>query len=281
MKINRADFILGGLIGLIITIVCALIGTSFFIISWAVISDSTISLFISAFLGGFSAGVFTYYFNSKSRLNELRHTKYFEHRNTMVQIEHELLGARINLSRNIESTKQVFEVKDDRYRFLTRLFKLEISPGLSLRLLDINFINKYSELYIIFQSINSDISYLQSMVEKIESKIDIDNPNPSRAIISLMDNYMTMVEHLHNQLITADKMSGELIAMCQVAMSEAPEVKLKEYIKKGGEIKYTVSKIEINKKLKSISEEENRPGTKTDPRPKFIALFFDLVKPQF
>jgi hypothetical protein len=72
--------------------------------NWKVASDN-IALHTSAFLGGFSAGVFIYYFNSKSRLNELRHTKYFEHRTTMVQIEHELIGVRANLSRNIESIK--------------------------------------------------------------------------------------------------------------------------------------------------------------------------------
>lgn len=275
MKINIGDFIRGIIIGLIGVLI---VYPHLFITAWSIISDSTISLFISAFLGGFSAGVFTYYFNSKSRLNEVRNTKYFEHRNTIVQIEHELVSVRVNLSRNIESIKTALEVKNDRYRFILRFFSLDISSGLSLRLLDLDFINKYAELYIIFQSINSDIEYLKSMVQEIQSKIDIDNPQPTPTLISLVNNYMLMLNHVYTQLLTSDKMSLELVAMCKIALIESPENKLKEYMRKGGEIKYSISKAAINKKIQMILKEENKRGSEEDPRPQFVALFFDMFR---
>ncbi|GEM_PF-2712697 len=279
MKINRSDFIGGlaiGAPGVLITYF--ILFPNLITTIWNFISNATISLFISAFLGGFSAGVFTYYFNSKSRLNELRHTKYFEHRNTLVQIEHELVGARVHLSRNLESIKTALEVKDNRYRFILRFFDLSISSGLSLRLLDLNIINKYSELYIIFQSINSDIEYLRGMVHEIQSKLDIDDPKPTPALISLMNNYILMLSHINNQLLTSDKMSLELVAICKIALLEDPKHKLREYINKGGEIKYLISKTEIEEKIKKISDEEDKPGSEKDPRPQFVALYFDLVR---
>lgn len=279
MKINRSDFIGGlaiGAPGVLITYF--ILFPNLITTIWNFISNATISLFISAFLGGFSAGVFTYYFNSKSRLNELRHTKYFEHRNTLVQIEHELVGARVHLSRNLESIKTALEVKDNRYRFILRFFDLSISSGLSLRLLDLNIINKYSELYIIFQSINSDIEYLRGMVHEIQSKLDIDDPKPTPALISLMNNYILMLSHINNQLLTSDKMSLELVAICKIALLEDPKHKLREYINKGGEIKYLISKTEIEEKIKKISDEEDKPDSEKDPRPQFVALYFDLVR---
>jgi hypothetical protein len=56
-----------------------------------------------------------------------------------------------------------------------------------------------------------------------------------------MDNYMLMINHLNNQLLISDQMSLELVAMCKIALEENPENKLKEYIQKGGEIKYLVT----------------------------------------
>lgn len=279
MEIITRDFIRGAIIGLIgVLTFCFYLNPHSLTSVWNFISENTISLFISAFMGGFSAGYFGYYFNSKSRVEELRHTKYFEHRNTIVQIEHELIGIRVNLSRDIESIKSALEVKNDRYRFILRFFSLEISSGLSLRLLDLDLINKYSELYIIFQSINSDLEYLGSMVKEIQSKIDIDNPQPTPALMGLMNNYITMINHVYNQLLSSDKMSLELVAICKIALIERLDVKLKEYIKKGGEIKYSITKSDIDKKIKEISKEENRPGTEKNPKPKFVALYFDLVR---
>lgn len=279
MKIYMRNFIYGTIVCVIgILLVYSILNPSFVAKLWNFISDNTIALLASAFLGGFSAGLFSYYFNSQSRLKELRHTKYFEHRNTIVQIEHELIGARASLSRNLESIKVALEAKKDRYRFILRFFNLDISSGLSLKLLDLNFINKYSEVYIIFKSINSDVEYLQGMVEQIQLKIDVDEPKPTPAVISQMNNYMTMLEHVYNQSLIADQMSLELVAMCKISLAEKPEHKLKEYINKGGEIKYSILKADIDKKITTISEEENRPGTEANPRPKFIALYFDLVK---
>jgi hypothetical protein len=275
-KSNIYNYVLGLVIGLaglggLIVIYCRLTPSVLKKFWEFIVGDS-------AFLGGFSAGLFTYYFNSKSRVKELRHTKYFEHRNTIVQIEHELIGVRVNLSRNLESIKIALEVKENRYRFILRFFNLNISPGLSLRLLDLDLINKYSEMYIIFQSINSDIEYLKSMVEQIKSKLDIDNPNPTPSLITLMNNYLMMLDHVHKQLLIADKMSLELVAICKIALSENPQSKLNEYVKTGGEIKYSVPKIDLDEKMKDISTEEDRSGSDVDPRPKFVALYFDLIR---
>ncbi|HVZ67538.1 MAG TPA: hypothetical protein VG917_04715 [Patescibacteria group bacterium] len=279
MKINIPYFVRGVVIGvLVVYLVYSFINPSLITKPWDFISDETIALFISAFLGGFSAGLFGYYFNSKSRVKELRHTKYFEHRNTIVQIEHELIGVREDLSRDLESMKLALEVRNDRYRFILRFFDLNISSGLSLRLLDLDLINKYSQLYIALQSINSDIKYLQSIVTQLQDKIDIDNPNITPAIMSLMNMYETMLEHTFNQLLIADRMSLELVAICRVALEDDTETTLEKYENRGGEIKYSITKTQIDKEIMSISQEENRPGSKEDPKPRFVSLYFDIYR---
>lgn len=65
--------------------------------------SKSFEIIAAAFFGGLFAGLFSNYFESRRRIFDKRSDKYHEHRNTIVQIEHELIPARVNLSRNIKS----------------------------------------------------------------------------------------------------------------------------------------------------------------------------------
>ncbi len=102
------------------------------------IKDSTFQIVLSAFLGGFFAALFSNHFESRRRIKELRRDKYFEHRNTVVQIEHELIPLRVNMSRNIASVEDALKnTNDNNIRIILRFYNISISTGLSLKLLNL------------------------------------------------------------------------------------------------------------------------------------------------
>src|SRR3989344_6491762 len=64
-----------------------------------ILKDNAAAIF-TGFWGGLFAGLWGYYYQSKQRNEEKRADKYFDHRNVIVQIEHEMIPIRLNLSRN-------------------------------------------------------------------------------------------------------------------------------------------------------------------------------------
>lgn len=131
------------------------------------LQNSTFQIILSAFSGGFFAAFFTNYFESKKRIHEIRRDKYFEHRNTVVQIEHELIPFRVNLSRNITSIDDALKnIDENNIRIILRFYQSSISTGLSLKLLNLTLINEYVETYSLIESLNTDFEYLNGIIKK-------------------------------------------------------------------------------------------------------------------
>src|SRR5437762_1602869 len=89
------------------------------------------AIIASAFFGGFFAALWTNRFETKRRIHDKRHDKYYEHRNTIVQIEQELIPLRVNISRDIASISQAIDnTNDQNIRLILRFYKLSLSTGL-------------------------------------------------------------------------------------------------------------------------------------------------------
>ena len=231
---------------------------------------NVLGILLSAFFGGFFAGLWSNYFESRRRIHELRRDKYIDHRNTIVQIEHELIPIRVNLSRNLQSLKIALDSTNNRnIRLILRLYKMTISPGLNLKLLDINLINEYLELYTILASINSDIQYLEGVVDII--KDDLRNKKLDRSLLGV---YSQVVSHLYKSCQKSDDKSLSLLSKCIFIVKLSEEEIKKKYIKSGGAITYTIAEKDVKKRRERIVEEETRP--RKGEKDQFVAPYIDV-----
>lgn len=238
------------------------------------LNSEVFKIILSAFSGGLFAGLFANYFESKRMLSEKRRDKYFEHRNTIVQIEHELIPVRVNMSRNIASIEDALtNINDTNIRLILRFYKLYISTGLSLKLLNLTLINQYSELYILIESINSDMRYIDGIVGSITADI-----NKGIMDSNKIQMYIQMLNHLKNRCGEADKKTLELVSFSQIIINQDDKKIIKTYLKKGGLIEYKIDNKEIKIKSKKTEKEENLEYKNGEARPKFIALYLDIKK---
>lgn len=228
----------------------------------------------AAFFGGLFAGLFSNYFESKRRIFDKRSDKYHEHKNTIVQIEHELVPARLNHSRNIQSLEDAIKhTNPNNIRLIMRFYPLIFSTGLSLKLQNIDLINDYAEMYSTFESFNSDIKYIEGMIQMIT----IDQKN-NKADESLLNSYVTMLEHLHKKSLEIEQESLRLLAKCQFILNTDDNKLKKIYLKNGDNIKYEITKEDLLLRSKMIEKEENRIPEDGEQQPKFFVPFMDLKK---
>lgn len=239
-----------------------------------IFSSGYFQIILSAFFGGLFAGLFSNYFESKRRVSDKRRDKYYDHRNTVVQIEHELLSARVNISRNINSLNDSLKNTNEfNKRVVLRFFKLKLSSGLSLSLLNLDLINLYAEVFGQFETINNDIDYIDQMVSSI-----VEDKKNNKIDINLINMYFQFSDYLLSELGKTDQESLELVAYCKLILSRNEDNILKKYLDKGGQIKYNLNKKTINKSSSKITMEETKPYKKGEVRPKFITPFLDLKK---
>lgn len=230
-------------------------------------------ILLSAFSGALFAGIITNYFEINRKISDSRREKYNEHRNTIVQIEQEQIPARINLSRNLASLEDaVKNTTSTQVRLVLRFYDLFLSPNLGLRLLNLDLINKYAELYILFETINSDIKYVNSLIEMIK-----DGPKNPIVYASLLKSYETMLPYLLEKCKEADEKSLALLSLSKLAFDLEDKKKKREYIKTGKDIKYKINEKEISMKKKSIEKEETAPYKKGEKRPQFFAPYLDII----
>jgi len=240
----------------------------------SIINSAYFQLMISVFFGGFFAGLFSNYFESKRRIAEKRRDKYYNHRNTIVQIEHELIPVRINISRNISSLDEALNnTNDSNKRIILRFFKLKLSAGLNLNLLNLKSINLYAETYGLFETINNDIDYISQMVSSI-----IEDKKNNRIDENLINSYIQFSNFLLAETREADQKSLELLAYCKSILDKDEEKILKKYLEKGGQVKYNFNKKSIKRISKRVVSEETRPYAKSETRPQFITPFLDLKR---
>lgn len=236
--------------------------------------NSYFQIIISAFFGGLFAGLFSNYFESKRRITDKRRDKYYDHRNTIVQIEHELLPSRINISRNISSLiDSSTNTNETSKRIVLRFYKLKLATGLSLNLLDIELINLYAEVFSQFETINNDIDYINQMVTVI-----VEDKKNNKIDINMVTMYLQFSEYLLKELKSTDQKSLNLLAYCKLILDKNEKKILKKYINKGGQIISELSNKSIKNILKKITKEENRPYKKNEPHPQFITPFLDLKR---
>lgn len=236
------------------------------------LQDNTFQIVLSAFLGGFFAALFSNYFESRRRLRQIRRDKYFEHRNTVVQIEHELIPLRVNMSRNIASIEDALKnTNDDNKRIILRFYYISLSTGLSLKILNLDLINEYAEVYSMVESLNSDFQYTNGLVEQI-----IDDQKQGQIDFNKIGVYLEMIKYLQYQCDLVDKKTLNLLSMCRVAIREPEDKKLSEYLKKGKLIDYTFNKQVLTSESEKVQKEEKQDIKDGMPKPKFVALYLDL-----
>lgn len=229
---------------------------------------------MSAFSGGFFAGLWTYHFQYKQNIKERKLQKYIEHRNSLVQIEQELIPLRINMSRNISSIKGAIEnTNTDNIRLVLRFFRLNLAHDFGLKLLNLDLINLYADFLIRINTLNSDFDYIDSMIKQI-----MKGPKSGIAFPSLLDGYRSMITYLNEKCIEVDKLSLDIDSMCKIILSR-DDKKIKEnYLKNNSEIKYIIEKNELNIQKNKILAEELRKPRKNEKSPNFFAPYFDLKK---
>lgn len=233
-----------------------------------------VAIIVSAFFGGLFAGLFANYFESKRRISDKRHDKYYEHRNSIVQIEQELIPLRVNISRNLASiTDAIDNTNELNIRFILRFYKLFLSTGLCLRLLSLDLINKYAQLYSAIETFNSDIEHVSGMISSVREDQKTGKIDPS-----LIESYKVFLPHLKDECEEIDQKSLELLAMSKVAIGKEDKKIRDKYVKNGKEIEYSLNKNLLTQKYDEIKKEEDASSHKNEKQPKFVAPFLDLKK---
>ena len=242
-----------------------------------VVKDGAINLvaiIISAFFGGLFAGLWTNHFESKRRIHDKRHDKYYEHRNTIVQIEQELIPLRVNISRDITSIADAINnTHETNVRFILRFYKLFLSTGLGLRLLSLDLINKYAELYSAIESFDSDIQYISGMVSSV-----MEDKKAGKIDDSMVESYKVFLPQLKDVCEQIDQKSLVLLGICKLAIGKEDKEIKDKYIENGKEIKYSFDKKSLSKKYEGIKEEEDGSLHMDEKQPKFVSPFLDLKK---
>lgn len=233
-----------------------------------------IAIITSAFFGGLFAGIWTNYFESKRRVNDKRTEKYFEHRNSIVQIEQELIPLRVNISRNLISVSEAINnTNENNVRFILRFDRLSLSTGLGLKLLSLDLINIYAQLYSAIEKFNSDIDYVSGMVDSVR-----EDQKTGKIDSSLVESYKIFLPHLKDECDEIDQKSLELLAFGQLAIGKADNIIRKKYIEDGKEINYSIDEKSRSQKYADIKKEENGFLHKNEKQPRFVSPFLDLKK---
>jgi hypothetical protein len=228
----------------------------------------------SAFFGGLFAGVWTNHFESKRRINDKRTEKYFEHRNSIVQIEQELIPLRVNISRNLASISDaIVNTNESNIRFILRFDRFSLSTGLGHKLLSLDLINMYAQLYSAIEKFNSDIDYVSGMVSSVREDQKVEKIDPS-----LVNSYKIFLPHLKDECEEIGQKSLDLLALSKIAIGKEDKNIKTQYVKDGKEIKYAISKESLNQKYDDIKKEEDASSHKDEKQPKFVAPFLDLKK---
>lgn len=238
------------------------------------IDNDTSRIILAAFCGGLFAGLFSDFFESRRRIREKRSDKYYDHRNTLVQIEHEIIPIRANMSRNLVSIEDALNnIDDNTIRIVLRLYTLDLSTGLSLKLINKTLINLYSETYISIQQINSDIQFINDLVSTIVSDSKV-----SKVDVSKIRMYVEMLRYLKIECDKSDKQILELVSTCQAIFDVDDKAIVNRYMRHGGEIEYRLSKDKILAKSNKLEAEENREAQSGDERPNFLAAYLDIKR---
>lgn len=213
-------------------------------------------------------------YEAKIKINDKRHDKYYEHRNTIVQIEQELIPLRVNISRDITAVADaITNTHKTNVRFILRFYKLSLSTGLGLRLLNLDLINKYAELYSAIESFDSDIQYISGMVASV-----MEDKKAGKIDESMVESYKVFLPQLKDICEHIDQKSLELLGMCKLAIDKEDKKIIDKYIKDGKEINYSFDKKSLSKKYEGIKEEEDGSLHKGEEQPKFVSPFMDLKK---
>lgn len=233
-----------------------------------------VAIVVSAFFGGLFAGIWTNHFESKRRINDKRTDRYYEHRNSIVQIEQELIPLRVNISRNLASITDAIEnTNEHNIRFILRFHKLFLSTGLGLKLLSIDLINMYALLYSATETFNSDIDYVSGMVSFVRENQKVGKVDPS-----LNESYKVFLPHLKDECEEIDQKSLELLAVIKLAISKEDKKIKDKYVKDGKEIRYILNKNSLSQKSEEIKKEEDASSHKDEKQPKFVSPFLDLKR---
>lgn len=231
-----------------------------------------LAIILPAFFGGLFAAFWTSRFESKRRIHDKREDKYYEHRNTIVQIEQELIPLRVNISRDMAAIEDaIANTRETNVRFVLRFYKLSLSTGLGLRLMSLYLINRYAELYSAIESFNSDIQYISGMVSSI-----MEDKKAGEIEHSMVESYKVFLHQLKDVSEQIDRKSLELLGMCKLAIDNEDEEIKHKYIEDGKEIKYIFDEKNLIGKYEEIKRGEDGSLRMNENQPKFVSPFMDL-----
>lgn len=238
------------------------------------ITTAFIGIVLSAFLGALFSGIVNNFFESRRRARDKRSDKYFEHRNSIVQIEHELIPLRLNTSRNIAALSDAIENTNPyNIRFILRFYKLSLSSGLSQKLVSLAFINKYAKLHSDIEIFNSDLEYVSGLVQMV-----IQNSKKGKVDKSINTAYKQFLPHLQQECEDIDQKTLELLTISKLALRNDDTRVKEQYIKDGKEIKYKFDKKSFKARQQDIEKEEDFSNHPDEKRPQFISPFLDLKR---
>lgn len=185
-----------------------------------------------------------------------------------------MIPLRVNISRDLTSIADAIEnTNDQNIRFILRFYKLSLSTGLGLRLLSLDLINKYAELYSSIESFNSDIEYVSGMIFSIVEDQKEEKIDPSK-----IESYKVFLPQLKDECEQIDQKSLELLGMSKLAIGKEDKKIRDKYVSNGKEIKYSFGKKSLDKKYKGIKKEEDCSLHKDEKQPKFVSPFLDLKR---
>jgi hypothetical protein len=177
------------------------------------------------------------------------------------------------MSRNINSLATSIEgTNPNQIRIILRLYRLSFSSGLSLKLLNIDLINEYSDLYIVLETLNSDIQYIEGVASNILSDFKSGKVNET-----LIGMYPTLINQLYKTCLKADKKSLSLLSKCKLIFNQDDVVKKNSYLKSGGSINYNIAQKDIKNEESKIDKEESAPRENED-KEQFIAPYMDIKR---
>ena len=206
---------------------------------------------IGAFLGAFSAfifGLITFYFQK-------RFERYWKHKNAVVEIEH-LLQSHLNQnSSNQFLFNGAIDTLQRNHMTYTILTELRLPDDLSLRIGDIDILNRYFDYQDPIEKINHGAKTWQGMNEQLQQSIT-GNPNlPAPIVHKTMEYLENQARSLLKFMEAQDIDTRNLLAYIRIYLRKDRHIWSIWWLKRKNNHKPIISEDEVEQEIKMLQKE--------------------------